>query len=170
MKSISLQLMQRKTIISVLIDLIAIGFIYYVPTISHLISLPLYLMEPMRLMLIIALVHSSKANAYLLALSLPIFSFVISGHPVFPKMLLITFELVFNVVLFYGLTKKIKYLFPSILLSIILSKVAYYIIKFGLIKLTILDSTLFSTPLYIQIVTALVFSSYVYIFYKKNKI
>ncbi len=169
MKSIALQLNKRKTIISVLIDLFALSFIYYVPTISHLISLPLYLIEPMRLMLIIALVHSSKANAYLLALTLPLFSFIISGHPVFPKMLLITFELVFNVVLFFGLTKKIKYIFPSILLSIILSKVAYYIIKFGLIKITIIHSDLFSTPIYIQVITSLVFSSYLYIFYKKNK-
>lgn len=169
MKSIALQLNKRKTIISVLIDLFALSFIYYVPTISHLISLPLYLIEPMRLMLIIALVHSSKANAYLLALTLPLFSFIISGHPVFPKMLLITFELVFNVVLFFGLTKKIKYIFPSILLSIILSKVAYYIIKFGLIEITIIHSDLFSTPIYIQVITSLVFSSYLYIFYKKNK-
>lgn len=169
MKALLYPLVQKRTIVSILIDISALAFIYFVPTISHLISLPVYFIEPMRLMLIVALVHSSKKNAYLIALSMPVFSFLISGHPLFPKMLLIAFELSLNVFLFYALLSKTKRIFPSILLSIVLSKMIYYLIKFGLIKLTIIDSGLISTPLFIQTITAFVFSLYLYLFYKHDQ-
>lgn len=169
MKTISHPILQKSTLISVLIDLSAFAFIYLVPTISHLIKLPVYLIEPMRLMLIFALVHTNKKNAYLIALTMPIFSLLISGHPLLPKMMLITFELSLNVFLFYFLVKKIKRTFPSILISIVLSKAIYYLIKFIMIKFTILNTGLISTPLYIQLITTLIFSIYLFIFFKRNQ-
>ncbi len=169
MKVITQALLQKSTIISILIDLGAFAFIFLVPTISHLISLPVYLIEPMRLMLILSLVHTNKKNAYLIALTMPLFSYLLSGHPLLPKMILITFELSLNVFLFYLLMNMIKRTFPSILLSIVLSKVVYYLIKFIMIKMTILNSGLVSTPIYIQIITTLVFSSYLFIFFKNNQ-
>jgi len=141
-----------------------------VPTISHLFSLPIYLIEPMRLMLIFALVHTSKANAFIIALSMPAFSYIISGHPILPKMILISFELLLNVLLFYGLVKKLKFLFPSIILSILLSKAIYYLLKFELINFAIMDTELFSTPIYLQLIMTLIFSLYLYTFYDRSKI
>jgi len=163
-------LKQKKTIASILIDISALAFIYFVPTISHLIALPVYFIEPMRLMLVFALVHTNKTNAYIIALTLPIFSFLISAHPVLPKMLLITFELTLNVFLFYLLSKKMKNVFPAILFSIIISKMVYYLIKFGLINLAIIKSGLISTPIYIQVITTLVFSTYLYLVYRNKKL
>ena len=169
MKALTLPLIQRSTLISILTDIFALAFIYLVPTISHLISLPVYLIEPMRLMLILALVHTNKRNAYILALTMPLFSFLISTHPVFPKMMLIAFELSLNVFLFYVMMNKIKYLFPSILLSIIISKILYYILKFSLINLAIIHTELVSTPILIQLVTTVLFSLYLFLFYRKNQ-
>ncbi|NOR88198.1 MAG: hypothetical protein GQ527_11365 [Bacteroidales bacterium] len=163
-------LKQRKTITSILIDISALAFIYFVPTISHLIALPVYFIEPMRLMLVFTLVHTSKNNAYLIALTLPIFSFLISAHPVLPKMLLITFELSLNVFLFYLFSKKMKNIFPAILLSIVLSKLVYYLLKFGMINFAIIKSGLISTPIYIQVITTLVFSTYLYLVFRKKKL
>jgi hypothetical protein len=160
----------KETLQSLLLDIGSLGFIYMVPTISHLFSLPIYLIEPMRLMLILALVHTSKANAFIIALSMPAFSYFMSGHPLFPKMILISFELILNVLLFYGLMKKIKFVFPSIILSILLSKVMYYLIKFALIDFAILDTDLFSTPIYLQLIMTLIFSMYLYTFYDRSKI
>ncbi|OFY47439.1 MAG: hypothetical protein A2W85_01885 [Bacteroidetes bacterium GWF2_41_31] len=160
----------KETLQSLLLDIGSLGFIYMVPTISHLFSLPIYLIEPMRLMLIFALVHTSKANAFIIALSLPAFSYFISGHPVLPKMILISLELLLNVLLFYGLVKKFKFLFPSIFLSILLSKAIYYLIKFELINLAILDTELFSTSIYLQLIMTLIFSLYLYAFYDRSKI
>jgi hypothetical protein len=162
------RLLQTESFISILFDFLALVCIYFVPAISHLLNLPLYLIEPMRIMLILALVHTSKKNAYMLALTMPLFSFIISSHPEFPKMFLITMELSLNVFLFYLLLKKTPYLIVSVLLSIVLSKVIYYSVKFFLIKLTILDSELVTTPILIQLITTLFFSLYLFAFYKKK--
>ena len=159
--------LERLNIQSIIFDIIAISFIYFVPTISHVLSLPVYLIEPMRLMLVLALVHTTKQNAYILAVTMPLFSFLISAHPVFPKMLLITFELSLNVFLFHLLLTKFKNTFFPIFLSIIGSKAVYYILKFGLIQLAILKSGLVSTPILIQSIMALIFSGYLFFFYKK---
>ncbi|OFX87397.1 MAG: hypothetical protein A2W99_07080 [Bacteroidetes bacterium GWF2_33_16] len=155
------------TIKSVLFDIIALAFIYFVPAISHLLSLPVYLIEPMRLMLILALVHTTKQNAYIIALSLPLFSFLISAHPVLPKMVLISFELVLNVFLFFALLKKLNNTFLAVLISIITSKLIYYLLKFALLKFAIIDSNLISTPIVFQVIMILIFSSYLFSFYKK---
>lgn len=159
--------LNRINIKSVLFDIFAVTFIYFVPALSHLLSLPVYLVEPMRLMLILALVHTTKQNAYIIAITLPLFSFLISGHPVLPKMALIAFELSLNVFLFHALLKYFKKAFLPVVFSIIGSKLVYYIIKYGLIQFAVLKSGLISTPIYIQLIMTLVFSAYLFSFYKK---
>ncbi len=145
---------------SLLIDILGLAFIYFIPTLSHLLSFPLYLVEPMRVMLIIAIAHTTKRNAYLIALTLPLFSFLVSAHPVFLKTMLITIELVLNVWLFYFLANRWKNYFAAIVTSIIISKAFYYVMKFGLISYGMIESNLISTPLYLQAITMLLFSGY----------
>lgn len=154
---------QQKTAIkSILIDISALAFIYFVPTLSHLLSLPIYLIEPMRLMLILIIAHTSRKNAYLIALTLPLFSFLISAHPFFLKTMLITLELVFNVWLFYFLADRMKNQFAAMVTSIFASKLLYYLLKFGLISFALIDSALISTPIWIQVVTMLIYSGYLF--------
>jgi hypothetical protein len=155
---------------AIAIDVFALAFIYFVPTISHLLNLPVYLIEPMRIMLILAIAHSTKRNAYIIALSLPLFSYVISMHPNFYKMMLITAELVFNVWLFYFFVNKMGNKFTSMLLSIIVSKVFYYAVKFLLISLLVLDTGLISTPIYLQLTTTFVFSGYIYLMLRNKNL
>ena len=147
---------------SLIINSVAVVLIYFTPALSHLLNFPLYLIEPMRLMLILAMVHSNKQNAFLLALTLPLFSFAISAHPVFYKMLLISAELTLNVWLYYMLFKAFKNNFTALLSSILISKVAYYILKAVLIYTLLLEPGLFSTPIWIQLITSLVFSTYAF--------
>lgn len=111
--------------------------------------------------------HTTKQNAYILAVTMPLFSFLISAHPVLPKMVLISFELGLNVFLFQLLLTKFKNTLLPIVLSIIGSKIVYYILKYTLIQLAILKSGLISTPIFIQSVMILVFSGYLFLFYKK---
>jgi len=164
----SATILSKRNIRSVLFDIAAIAFIYFVPAISHLLSLPVYFIEPMRLMLILAMVHTTKKNAYIIALTLPLFSFLISAHPVFPKMLLITFELGLNVFIFYALLKFFNKAFFPIFISIIASKLIYYVIKFGLIQWAVLESGLVSTPILMQITTTLIFSTYLFLLFKNK--
>lgn len=158
----------REVIKSTVIHLIAVVFIVLVPAISHLVALPVYYFEPMRIMLIIALVHTTKKNAYLLALTLPIFSFLVSAHPALVKTFLIMSELLLNVFLFFVFFEKIKNNFLAMLVSLSISKMFYYLVKFMLLSTVVLEGNLVSTPLYIQGVMILLFSSYVFIFAKKS--
>ena len=117
-------------------------------------------------MLILAIAHTSKKNAYILAATLPIFSFIVSAHPVFIKTLLITGELLLNVWLFFFISEKMKNKFGSMLLSVGLSKIAYYVLKFALLSAVLLEGSLVSTPLAIQAITMIVFSGYIFLMKK----
>ncbi|MFH1120340.1 MAG: hypothetical protein V1775_10985 [Bacteroidota bacterium] len=154
---------------SLIIDLAAILLIFFTPALSHLLGFPVYLVEPMRLMLILAMVHSERRNAYLLALTLPLFSYAVSGHPLFYKMLLISMELTLNVWIFYFLNSKIKNVPVAMLTAIFMSKIAYYLLKAALISVALIGPGLFSTPLWIQIVTSMIFTTYAFFVLNNRK-
>jgi hypothetical protein len=65
--------------------------------------------------------------------------------------------------LFFLLKDKLKNVFTSLLISIVISKVIYYLLKFVLISSTLLDDKLFSTPFYFQIIPAILLSTYIYL-------
>ena len=154
---------------SIVLDILALTFIYFVPTISHLLNVPIYLVEPMRIMLILAIAHTTKKNAYIIALTLPLFSFLISSHPNIFKAVIMTMELVLNVWLFYKLSKRTNQ-FVAMLSSILLSKIFYYLLKFGLISFAVLQTGLISTPIYLQLITSVVFSGYLFFIIRRNQI
>lgn len=141
----------------------ALAFIYFVPALSHTLALPVYFIEPMRLMMIIAIAHTSKRNAFVVAATLPLFSFLVSAHPHLIKMLVITAELLLNVWLFYFILKKTGNAFVSMLSSIVISKGVYYLIKFGLISTLMMTGSLVSIPLGFQLITTLIFSGYLFL-------
>jgi len=153
---------------TVAIDLAALAVIYFMPALSHMLAVPVYFIEPMRIMLILAIAHTGRRNAYLLALTLPLFSFVISAHPVFLKSLLISVELVFNVWLFFILVKYIRNNFAAMAAAIIGSKLFYYALKFRLLSAALLQGSLVSIPLYIQLLTTMVLSAYIFLIFRKR--
>ena len=159
----ALTISKSETFRSVIISSFALLAVYFTPALSHLLNFPLYLIEPMRLMLIVAMVHSNKQNAFLLAISLPLFSFAVSGHPVFYKMLLISAELTLNVWLFFMFLRIVKNSFTAMLTSIVISKAVYYLVKAVLISLAVSGPGLFSTPIWIQVLTTLIFSGYAFV-------
>jgi len=150
-------------------DFLALAVITFTPALSHMFALPIYLIEPMRIMLIFSLIHTSRKNAYLLAIVLPLFSYFISAHPVFPKMLLIASELVLNVWLFTFLTNKFKNNFVSMFLSIALSKIYYYVVKVGLVSFAVVSGSIISTPLYIQLIVSIVLSFYAFFMLRREE-
>ena len=148
---------------TVVFDLLALLAIYLVPAVSHLLSFPVYYLEPMRIMLILAIVHTSRKNAYLIALTLPLFSMLISAHPSLVKTSLITGELLLNVWLFFLLSEKLSNKTLSIFLSIVVSKIFYYLVKFLLVTSALISGDLIATPIYIQIIMLFVLSGYIYL-------
>jgi hypothetical protein len=151
----------KPAIKNVLIDLTAVLLIYFMPALSHLINLPVYFIEPVRLMLILSIAHSSKTNTFILALSLPLFSHLVSAHPVFLKTVLISFELLLFSFLFYELSKRFKSVFTVMFVSIAAGKLFYYLFKYVLINFGLMQSELISTPLLMQLIITVIFSIYV---------
>jgi len=153
----------RANIKTYLIDFALLLFIYFLPAISHLFAFPVYYLDPMRIALVVALIHTSKKNSFLIALTLPLFSFIISSHPQLIKSFLLSTELLLNLAFFFLLKDKLKNVFVSLLASIIISKAIYYLLKFAFINFALLNDSLFSTPYYFQIISALLLSIYIYL-------
>ncbi len=139
----------------VLLDFGLLAGIYLLPSLSHLFALPIYLLEPMRLAVLIALLFSHRANAWLVAVTLPLASFWMSGHPEPVKAVLMGIE--FSVLIAaYGALRRAGHL-PSALAmgaAIILGKTVYYGSKALVLSIGWLGGTLVSTPLTLQLATA----------------
>lgn len=152
---------------ALIIDITFILAIVYLPSLSHLLAIPLYRLEPMRMLLILALPFTGRGNAYLLALILPLASFITSGHPEPAKALLMSGELLVNVWLFWWLMRRFNSPLGAMLGGITLSKLGYYGAKLALIQMALLGPPLISTPLWIQGILATVFSLYIFFVYSR---
>lgn len=141
----------------VVLDVFALMLVFFLPALAHLTAIPFYIIEPFRLMTLVSMVvMNSKHNALLLAVTLPLFSFIIAAHPLFAKAMLISIEMVFNVLVYSWLIKKINKPFWVILISIIVSKTGYYLLKYGFISMGLLSMSLISTSLLVQLAVAVV--------------
>ena len=140
-------------------DAVAVLFVLAVPALSHLTPVPFYLLDPMRLAVLGALLASrSRVNGLVLAAALPLISFAVSGHPVFPKYLIIAAELSVNVLLFVWLEKVFAGrrfgVGIAAFASILLSKAFYYGLKALVLGAGLMQMELVSTALWVQLVVA----------------
>lgn len=146
----------------VLIDVAILALFYYVPAWSHRLHLPLYIFEPMRLSLFCGLILSKNyKNGYFLAITLPFFSYAVSSHPVFLKCMIMAIELVLNVYLIKLFKDVVSQLFLTACLSIFISKVVYYVLKYCLVSTGLLTVGLVDTPIMIQVFVVF-FISFIY--------
>ncbi|HNX43736.1 MAG TPA: hypothetical protein PLJ84_06900 [Bacteroidales bacterium] len=149
---------------SLVSDAIALAFICLVPAISHLSGVPVYFIEPMRLMLILAILSSHKANAYALAIILPLVSFLVSGHPEPLKMAVIMAELLVNTWLFYLLLARTAKPFISMLTSIVVSKIFCYTLYLVVFSLAFVKAEAGTVFLVSQLLVTLLLSVITYLF------
>ena len=165
----SLSLYKWNAVKYLLFDGMAVAFIILVPAMAHLLPFPLYYLEPMRLMLILAMVHTPKQNGYLLALMLPFCSWVFSGHPELVKMLIITTELVANVALFYWLNNRLGKPFVAMFASVILSKLLCYLIYWMVFSAEFLAAESGLDFLLIQVAVTIIFATYAGLLKRNSK-
>lgn len=142
--------------------------IAFLPALSHMLSLPLYLLEPLRMIVILSLLFGNFRFSLLMAFLLPLFSYQLSAHPILPKMGIIIIELALNVWLFRFFLKTLKNTFASLFISIIISKIAYYFLKYSLIILFFEEMRLIATPIYLQLITALILTFVIGLFLRKR--
>ena len=159
-----------------LADAVALAFVLVVPALSHLTAMPFYLIDPMRIAALgVLLATRDWKTSLALAVLLPVFSMLVSGHPVFPKCLLISVELGANVLLLEWFTRLLgRLLAPragfsagfsaglatgiAAFASILVSKGLYYLLKLAVISFGWLQMDLVSTARWIQLVVALAIS------------
>ncbi|MCX6279775.1 MAG: hypothetical protein NT004_17030 [Bacteroidetes bacterium] len=168
MKIMNETLPNRVILTNILVDLAALALIYFIPATVHFTGIPIYMIEPMRLMLILSMAHTSKSNSYFLALTLPLFSFLVSGHPELIKMFIITGELVLNTLLFYWLVKKFNHTFFAMFVSIITSKIACYLAYWPVFSIGFVVAEASPDFILIQLITSLIFSFYIAVILKKK--
>jgi len=154
---------------SILLNALGLALVYFMPALSHMTALPLYYAEPMRLMIVLGLVYTNRANTLLLGLTLPIFSFLISSHPSIAKASLIAAELTANAVLFYYWSGRMKSVLASALISIAVSKILYYSLKSLMLSTGVMSGELIATPLAIQVVVTLLLSLFIWKFLPAKK-
>ena len=143
----------------VVLDVLAVVLMYVLPTITHIIAIPMYKLEPMRCVLLInMLCLRNKSNAYLMALTLPFFSFIFASHPVLLKAILMSAELTVNVFLFVLLSEKKFNTFLAMCFAILMSKILYYVLKFCCIEVGWLSTDIVDTSIIIQIIVSIVLS------------
>ncbi|MCX6235658.1 MAG: hypothetical protein NT175_13230 [Bacteroidetes bacterium] len=163
MKNLSNNFDRRTFIQTALFNILAFGFVFAIPYVSKYTGIPFYVIEPMRLAVILAIAHMNRWNAYILALVLPLFMFLTAMHPSVYKTLLLGLELLLNAGLFYFLVKKIKNAFFTMLISIVAGKMIYYGLKYLFIDIQLIEGPLVSTPIMYQLLTTFVYSGYIYL-------
>ena len=161
MNTIALKLYKENSK-SIFFDIAAISFIFFIPALSHTVGYPLYYFEPMRVVLLLSLAHTSRNNAYILALTIPLFSYFVGSHPSIVKALLIGIELSTNIYLFTLLSKKYKNVLLSAGISILIAKILYYALKFALLNRGVLQGELVTTPFGYQAAVLILVSFYMY--------
>lgn len=141
------------------IDIFLIATAYMLPVLAHRAAFPLYWFDPMRVVVLAGLLWTAnRKNALLLALTVPLFTFGLAGNPAMAKGLLIAAELTVNLLLFFWMERKSGSPFVGMLLSILLSKAFYYLLKWLLLFTLLPAQPLVGVGLGIQLAVAVVIS------------
>jgi hypothetical protein len=150
-------------------NIAALAFVGIVPAASHLFKIPIYYIEPMRIMLVLALLYSSRWNAFALAIVLPLFSFLLSGHPAPIKMMIIMAELLINAWLFLFFYQKSGKAFLSSVGSIIISKAFCYAMYLTVFSMAFVKAEAEMVFLFAQLILTLLLSSFVWYIINRRK-
>lgn len=160
----------KNTVPVIMMDAAVLLLVYFIPALSHLSPFPLYYMDPMRLLLFTSyLISKNNSNTLILAATIPLFSYAVTGHPVFYKSLLISIELLINAACFMWMIKKSTW-HPGVIFFIaaIISKVFYYLFKYIFLTTALLTGNLKATDLDIQLATVTGLSLLFALFYKRR--
>ena len=122
-------------------DVALVGAACLIPTVSHLLAVPLYMLNPMLALLLAGLLLGRDwRNALLLAVLMPLASSLIAGMPASPKMVCMMAELATVATLFGVLSRRWAVL-PAVLTAVLVGKVVYYALKAVVIAPAVLVGT-----------------------------
>jgi len=156
---------------TIIYDFFGILFLVLLPALSHSSGFVYYYIEPFRIVLIISFIFNNKPNSYFLSLVLPFFSFSVTEHPLIYKSILISVELLLNTLIFYKLSGYFKkYNVVIIVLSILISKIFYYLLKYVFVYFKLINGSLISTDLSSQLIVVMILTAlFIFVKYISNK-
>ncbi len=124
-----------------LTDMALLGVACLVPSVSHLLALPLYMLNPMLALLLAGLlIGRDWRNAMVLAVLMPLVSCLVTGMPAAPKMVCMMAELATVATMFGWLQRKWAVL-PAVLTAVLAGKAVYYALKAVVIAPAVLVGT-----------------------------
>ena len=124
-----------------LTDMALLGVACLVPSVSHLLALPLYMLNPMLALLLMGLlIGRDWRNAMVLAVLMPLVSCLVTGMPAAPKMVCMMAELATVATMFGWLQRKWAVL-PAVLTAVLAGKAVYYALKAVVIAPAVLVGT-----------------------------
>lgn len=144
----------------ILFDICALLVLGNIPAMSSTFSFPVYMFEPMRVLLYLAIAHTNRKNAYVLSVLFPLFSFVTASHPSLIKSGLLGIEMLLNLWIFYYLTGKKKDVFIASIAAIFIAKTVYYSLKFSALSTGAMTGSLMATPAGYQLAILILVSGY----------
>lgn len=131
----------NKLIRLALTDMALLGVACLVPSVSHLLALPLYMLNPMLALLLVGLlIGRDWRNAMVLAVLMPLVSCLVTGMPAAPKMVCMMAELATVATMFGWLQRKWAVL-PAVLTAVLAGKAVYYALKAVVIAPAVLVGT-----------------------------
>jgi len=141
-----------------LTDILVVSAFFLTLLVAHILPFPLYKYDPMKILVLITVVYSSRSNSLAIAAALPVLSFLSTGHPVFPKFLIMSGELMVFAFVLSSFRLRQSNRLIRFLGAVFVSKIIYYLIKGGAIAFGYLDQVLISTDLYTQIQALVILS------------
>ena len=132
-----------------LLDAMLVGAACVVPAASHVLALPLYMLNPML--------------ALLLAVLMPVVSCMVTGMPAPAKMVCMVAELATVAALFGVLARRWKVL-PAVLTAVLAGKGVYYALK----ALVMAPAVLVGTAWWVQIAAVLLWGGLFAMLYKRK--
>lgn len=147
------------------LDAVLLTLACLIPAASHLLAVPLYMLNPMLALLLVGvLLGKDWRNALVLAVLLPLVSCLLTGMPTVPKMVCMIAELATVAGLFHLLSHRWTVL-PAVLVAIVAGKVVYYALK----AIILTPATLVGTEWWIQLGTVIVWGGLFAMLYRKTR-
>ena len=112
-----------------LLDGVLVAMACLIPAASHMVALPLYMLNPMLALLLAGmLIGRDWRNSLVLAVLMPLVSCLLTGMPAADKMVCMMAELA-TVAGMYAWLQRHWAVLPAVLMSIVAAKVVYYALK-----------------------------------------
>ena len=152
------------------LDAALVALACMVPAASHVLALPLYMLNPMLALLLAGLLLGERMlaggwrNALVLAVLMPLVSCFVVGMPTAGKMLCMMAELA-TVALLFGWLKSRWSVLPAVLVSVLAAKGVYY----GLKALVLAPAVLVGTAWWMQLAAVLLWCGVFAMLYKRLK-